>query len=40
MGLGMDMKCFLGSIGSVLVSDGVVEGGPERKAKKLERLRR
>ena len=40
MGLGMDMKCFLGSIGSVLVSDGVVEGGPERKAKKLERLRK
>lgn len=27
MGLWMDMKCFLGTIGSVLSSDGVVEGG-------------
>lgn len=27
MGLWMDLKCFLGTIGSVLSSDGVVEGG-------------
>lgn len=27
MGLVMDAKCFLGTIGSVLSSDGVVEGG-------------
>lgn len=27
MGLFMDVKCFLGTIGAVLASDGVVEGG-------------
>ncbi len=27
MSFGMDVKCFLGTIGSVLASDGVVEGG-------------
>lgn len=27
MGLWMDVKCFLGTIGSVLSSDGVIEGG-------------
>ena len=27
MGLWMDLKCFLGTIGSVLSSDGIVEGG-------------
>lgn len=27
MGLWMDLKCFLGTIGAVLSSDGVVEGG-------------
>ena len=27
MSFGMDVKCFLGTIGSVLSSDGVVEGG-------------
>ncbi len=27
LGFGMDIKCFLGTIGSVLASDGVVEGG-------------
>ncbi|MDD3140734.1 MAG: sugar transferase [Lachnospiraceae bacterium] len=27
MGLMMDIKCFLGTVGSVLSSDGVVEGG-------------
>lgn len=27
MGFGMDVKCFFGTIGSVLSSDGVVEGG-------------
>lgn len=27
LGFGMDVKCFLGTIGSVLCSDGVVEGG-------------
>ena len=26
-GLKMDMKCFLGTFGSVLRSEGVVEGG-------------
>lgn len=27
LGIWMDIKCFLGTIGSVLNSDGVVEGG-------------
>lgn len=27
LGLWMDLKCFLGTIGSVLMHDGVVEGG-------------
>lgn len=27
IGFGMDVKCFLGTIGSVLSSDGIVEGG-------------
>lgn len=27
LGLGMDIKCFLGTVGSVLSHDGVVEGG-------------
>lgn len=34
MSLGMDMKCFLGTIKSVLKSDGVVEGGTGEMAKK------
>lgn len=32
--LGMDMKCFFGTIKSVLKSDGVVEGGTGEMAKK------
>lgn len=34
MGFGMDVKCFLGTIGSVLASDGVVEGGTGEMEKK------
>lgn len=34
MSLGMDMKCFFGTIKSVLKSDGVVEGGTGEMAKK------
>lgn len=34
MSLGMDVKCFLGTIGSVLASDGVVEGGTGEMEKK------
>ena len=34
MSLGMDVKCFLGTIKSVLKSDGVVEGGTGEMAKK------
>lgn len=40
MGLWMDLKCFLGTIGSVLSSNGVVEGGTgemRRKGKDTER---
>lgn len=34
LSLGMDVKCFLGTIKSVLKSDGVVEGGTGEMAKK------
>ena len=34
MSFGMDVKCFLGTIGSVLASDGVVEGGTGEMEKK------
>ena len=34
LGFGMDVKCFLGTIGSVLTSDGVVEGGTGEMEKK------
>lgn len=34
MSLGMDIKCFFGTIKSVLKSDGVVEGGTGEMAKK------
>lgn len=33
MSFGMDVKCFFGTIGSVLASDGVVEGGTGELAK-------
>ena len=36
MGWGMDVKCFFGSIKSVLKSDGVVEGGTGEMKKKEE----
>lgn len=36
MGFGMDVKCFFGTIGSVLSSDGVVEGGTGEMRKKGE----
>lgn len=34
IGFGMDVKCFFGTIVSVVKSDGVVEGGTGTKAKK------
>jgi O-antigen biosynthesis protein WbqP len=34
IGLWMDVKCFLGTIGSVVKSDGVVEGGTGTTSKK------
>ncbi len=36
IGLGMDIKCFFGTIKSVLKSDGVVEGGTGEMKKKEE----
>ena len=36
MGLGMDIKCFFGTILSVLKSDGVVEGGTGSMKEKVE----
>ncbi len=36
MGFGMDIKCFFGTIKSVLKSDGVVEGGTGEMKKKEE----
>lgn len=33
MSFGMDVKCFLGTIGSVMASDGVVEGGTGKMEK-------
>ncbi len=36
MSLGMDIRCFFGTIGSVLKSDGVVEGGTGEMKKKEE----
>lgn len=35
IGLLMDVECFLGTIGSVLASDGVVEGGTGEMSRKL-----
>lgn len=34
MSFGMDIKCFIGTIFSVIKSDGVIEGGTGSKAKK------
>ena len=36
-GMAMDMKCFFGTIGSVLKSDGVVEGGTGEMKKQEEK---
>ena len=36
---GMDCRCFFGTIGKVLKSDGVVEGGPDNKAKEETTIR-
>ncbi len=36
MGFGMDIKCFFGTIKSVLKSDGVVEGGTGEMKKEAE----
>lgn len=38
MGLPVDVKCFFGSIGSVLVSDGVVEGGTGEINKEIRKV--
>lgn len=34
MSLGFDIKCFVGTILSVVKSDGIVEGGPDKNVKK------
>ena len=40
MSLGMDMKCFFGTIKSVLMSDGIVEGGTGEMAKAYEKQKK
>ena len=40
MSLWMDVKCFWGTIGSVVKSDGVVEGGTEKKESTKETISR